>query len=844
MKRLIIPLAIGLVLFSSASVAPRFEANSELLDMSVFALAQDPLGINFASPISGEYLKGNITIKVNATVIVDAKVMLRWSNDHWIDITDRYNATSRLYEYPMDMSCLPTGNVTFVVQQLTSHGTDQSSVEAYVDWERPPILIVDDYYNATVTQYYTNALEALGYHNKTGYDVWRIIDDGSPSEDDLLDYQIVIWYRSNDARTISSSEQNSIQAYLANPSTRKMLLTGTEIAWKAYNDGNYEVWLSTNFGVNDYIRDGSNSETLVGMIAGPYSGVSYTYGGGDGSHAGGGADWVKTMEFSDGVIEYQSSGYDEYAATASPFARGLFFGFAFDAISSSSGRTDLMNRTLSYFGFYEPPQVSVIAPASGDLKKSPLALEWSSSSTIPGGFYNPSYSIYVDGQLNASGLSSETYSVPLAHGNHTIRVVCEDNYGQRGYANVSIECDSIHPQIEAINHGPGSVLKSSTVIDFDLIDDYLESAVARWDSDSWTPLQSPYSTVLPIGDGNHIFHVIAFDAAGNSNYTQFAFTCDDLPPDIALIGIVNGSILMSDTIISLEINDTYFDKAKYHWDLNDETEFTSPFELAMPSGDGIHDLHVNATDIAGNNRFVRYQFIADDTVPVISLEGIVNGTILRTGAPVNLTITDLHFENMVYKWDLTEPVDYGYSDVTLYAPPLEGQHWLFVNVSDEAGNKASALFMFIVDNTAPKITVISPSEGSSIPGGTQVAIDIIELYLDLVHFKWDSGTWSQWNAPFATVSPAGEGYHALFVNATDLAGNEIQAVFVFVIYDVSTTASTTTTSVTTTPTTPLPTGPAIDIPASLGIMGIGIYLGLVIGIFVLPRLKRWKATSS
>ncbi|MFW9804390.1 MAG: hypothetical protein ACFFFC_17160, partial [Candidatus Thorarchaeota archaeon] len=75
---------------------------------------------------------------------------------------------------------------------------------------------------------------------------------------------------------------------------------------------------------------------------------------------------------------------------------------------------------------------------------------------------------------------------------------------------------------------------------------------------------------------------------------------------------------------------------------------------------------------------------------------------------------------------------------------------------------------------------------------------------------------------------AESGYHALFVNATDLAGNRVQAVFVFNNEDISTT---------TTPSPTSPTEPQLDLSASLGIMGIGVYLGIIIGIFVWPRLR-------
>jgi hypothetical protein len=806
-------------------------------DESVFVLSQDLIGINFTSPTSGENLSGNITIKVNATLIGSGQLMLRWNNDSWIDITNAYNITSRLYEYHFDTTCLPPGNVKFIAKQVTSHGSVQSTVDANITWERPPILIVDDYHNATIAQYYTNALDALGYLNGSGYDVWRTQIAGAPDDTDLLDYQFAIWYKSDDSSVISSGERTAIQTFLSNLSSRKLLLTGTEIAWRAYNGGGYEAWLSSNFGVNDYIGDGSNSENLIGSVGGPLSGANYSYGGGDGSKAGGGSDWCRTLEFSTGIAEYQSSGYDEYAAIISPIVSGLFFGFAFDAISNSSDRVDLLNRTLSYFGIYDPPQTNVIAPIGGDLENSMVDLEWNSSSAIPGAFYNPSYAIFVDGQKYISGLSLENYTITLEQGNHTIRVVCEDNYGQRGYANVSIECDTILPQIEIVNHEAGSVLQSNTLLDFDLIDDHLQSAIGRWDSATWITFTPPYDTTLPSGDGNHTFFILAFDAAGNSNATDFTFICDDSLPDIELVDLVNGSILMSDVTINLNINDTHLDKAEYHWDLNSYSELSSPFEVTSPVGEGIHHLYINATDIAGNFRAAHYQFITDDTSPSISLIGITNGTILKSGSPMNLIVTDFHFENVSYQWDLMHQVFYGISDVILYAPLLEGEHWLFAIATDNAGNRAFASFVFIVDNTAPEILLISPPDGSSIPISTEVSVAVSDVYLDSVYFKWDFGAWNEWNAPYVTYSPTGTGFHVLFVNATDAAGNHDQSVFAF--STVEPTGTTTTSSTSTEPA-----GPDLNLPASLGIMGIGIYLGIVLAVFLWPRLKSRKTSTS
>ncbi|MFX1483970.1 MAG: hypothetical protein ACFFCP_12385, partial [Promethearchaeota archaeon] len=136
------------------------------------ATDQVPLGIVFITPFEGEMLSGNFTVKINATVVHNIPFLLRWNNDSWIDLTDWYNETSHFYEYPMDVTCLPTGNVTFEAKQDTGHGILYSAIEATVDWCHPPILVVCDYYDNNITEYYTSALETLGYYEGVGYSTW------------------------------------------------------------------------------------------------------------------------------------------------------------------------------------------------------------------------------------------------------------------------------------------------------------------------------------------------------------------------------------------------------------------------------------------------------------------------------------------------------------------------------------------------------------------------------------------------------------------------------------------------------------------------------------------------
>ncbi|MGY5876651.1 MAG: hypothetical protein RTU30_12965, partial [Candidatus Thorarchaeota archaeon] len=138
MKRLAVVAIIGVLFFFSLNTSLAGDIGHLFEEENNLIQSQEPMGIDFVSPMGGDNLSGFITIKINVTMIQGAEVRLRWNDDTWIDLTNYYNSTSNLYEYPMDVTCLQTGPVTFIAQQLTTHGNIQATLDAYIDWERPP----------------------------------------------------------------------------------------------------------------------------------------------------------------------------------------------------------------------------------------------------------------------------------------------------------------------------------------------------------------------------------------------------------------------------------------------------------------------------------------------------------------------------------------------------------------------------------------------------------------------------------------------------------------------------------------------------------------------------------
>jgi hypothetical protein len=168
----------------------------------------------------------------------------------------------------------------------------------------------------------------------------------------------------------------------------------------------------------------------------------------------------------------------------------------------------------------------------------------------------------------------------------------------------------------------------------------------------------------------------------------------------------------------------------------------------------------------------------------------------------------------------------------LYAPPIEGEHWLSVNASDAAGNWKTTKLRIIVDNTAPEIFLIFPDDGDTVSGGTQIEVGITDLHLKSVQYRWDAGMWSEWNAPYVLIAPTDGGYHSLFVNTTDDAGNRLQTVFVFNVNEEAISSITTTT-----------TTLSNAIALSLATLLIGCGLGCIITLVAVTILVRRKIVT-
>jgi subtilase family serine protease/Tol biopolymer transport system component/uncharacterized protein YfaP (DUF2135 family) len=131
----------------------------------------------------------------------------------------------------------------------------------------------------------------------------------------------------------------------------------------------------------------------------------------------------------------------------------------------------------------------------------------------------------------------------------------------------------------------------------------------------------------------------------------------------------------------------------------------SLYAALLPSvPEGTHTVEARAVDVYGNTGTAGpVTFIVDSTAPQITITGVANDGLYNHDATANVSITDTH---------LTE------SRVALNGTPYagtvitqEGSYQLAAQARDAAGNTSQASLWFMIDKTAPAISVTGVEEG-------------------------------------------------------------------------------------------------------------------------------------
>lgn len=252
-------------------------------------------------------------------------------------------------------------------------------------------------------------------------------------------------------------------------------------------------------------------------------------------------------------------------------------------------------------------------------------------------------------------------------------------------------------------------------------------------------------------------------------------------PEIILLTPSNGSIVQPFTWINFSITDNEsVSHVLYWWNVGmlENDTLDAPYSLMARTSEESHYLIIYANDTSGNWASKLYYFITDATAPEIILEAPLNMSINPSSTLVNVTVTDLHLDTVLYSWDrsinYTLPDPY---DTTLLTP--DGQHQLNLYANDSAGNWGREVFTLVTDDFPPAI-IVSKSNESIVASNSTIGVEVVDASPELVEYWWNteertSGTWTY----FEVTVPQGESMHTLHILANDSLGRTTNQTFLF-----------------------------------------------------------------
>jgi hypothetical protein len=255
---------------------------------------------------------------------------------------------------------------------------------------------------------------------------------------------------------------------------------------------------------------------------------------------------------------------------------------------------------------------------------------------------------------------------------------------------------------------------------------------------------------LPTTAGFHNLTVRTFDLSDVEDTFIFYFTIDQEAPvidssiyyydysrkrtsDIFTFVLSDNEISDTELIVFYSINGSVPQSLDY------------PFNFLLTFfTDGNYNLTLYVYDIANNLAIASIVFTIDMTPPIISSVDII-GLIQITGTnyiPADSTVTvtilddDLSI-NSTYSWGGS--VYFAFTGSFLLSYP-DGGSTLFINASDSLDNNVIYSIDLTIDNQAPTITIISPSNETKINHDTKLSFVVDDIQIetvDEVETSWD-----------------------------------------------------------------------------------------------------------
>jgi hypothetical protein len=374
--------------------------------------------------------------------------------------------------------------------------------------------------------------------------------------------------------------------------------------------------------------------------------------------------------------------------------------------------------------------------------------------------------------------------VDLADGPHNLTVRARDAAGNVGNATSwAFVVDTVRPFIEMT--APPGLVNTSTVL--------LRGATEPGSTITVSGLpyavapDGTFAAEVPLVDGDNVLDVLVVDRAGNTNGTRFVVRDDTLLPLLTVDAPRDGTWTNARQVVVEGMTEPGVELR-----INGErvTETGGAFESTLELSMGTFQVRVTARDSAGNTAVMDLVLHVDWTVPIITIDQPVGGTLVTRDKETYIdgSVDDPSIDHVTIDGQYVILVSGRFVHL---CQPSEGVNLYNVTVVDLAGNANSTIVNITCDTIRPTCIVeLTVAEGRLVTIGGQLYTNTNASYISVhvvadepvvLTLAGDSRHPSGKDILFA--HGLSEGLNVIGITPVDLAGNDGEVYLARIIKD-------------------------------------------------------------
>lgn len=413
------------------------------------------------------------------------------------------------------------------------------------------------------------------------------------------------------------------------------------------------------------------------------------------------------------------------------------------------------------------PQVTITTPVDGSFTNIPTV-------TVNGTISESPESVQVNGR--SATITGQVFTLPqfpLAEGLNSLTVVAADYAGNEGTAIVTVNLDTVNPQIFISTPADGILTRNPQLTITGSVSEPVTSLTINGSVVAVSPALT-FSSTLTLNEGSNAILLKATDRAGNKGNASITVTLDSTAPNApTLEGLTTPT---NRAIVTVNGSAEQWSSVSLYNGVERVATIVTPqdgrFSFAgITLNNGDNHFSVTALDAAGNESVpsAPVSVTLDTAAPVVSIatpldKAILNTPVITVSESINdptaiVTVNGLPALSSGGIWTL--------EGFTLQ----EGSNTLLVEARDPAGNKGSATVSVTLDTIAPEVYVTAPLDGLYTNMATLSVRGQASETMAAVTINGRAATINDTAFTLSDLQLT-EGSNTITVEATDLAGNK------------------------------------------------------------------------